>query len=112
MVKEPSITLRKKGYQNSTPGVLLLKIVPFFKRGTLFFLNNHVYPKKSATKQKGTYFQKSASRGIVLQKKVRNGALFYKKGTILVPFFRKGTVSEQQKVKNSTPLTTGTIKYP
>ncbi len=30
-------TLRKKGYRNSTPGVLLLQIAPFFQRGAFFF---------------------------------------------------------------------------
>ena len=28
----------KKGYQNGAPGVLLLQMVPFFQRGTLFSL--------------------------------------------------------------------------
>ncbi len=48
-----------------------------FLEGHSFFLNNHVYPKKSAPKQKGTIFQKSATRGTVLQNS--------KRGTILVP---------------------------
>ncbi len=58
-------SLRKKRYRNSTPGVLLLQIVSFFLEGHSFFLNNHVYRKKSAPKQKGTIFQKSAPGGVV-----------------------------------------------
>ncbi len=92
--------LRKKGYRNSTPGVLLLQIVPFFLEGHSFFLNNHVYQEKSAPKQKGTIFQK-----------VPLGVLFCKKRFETVPFFKKGyrfgsprgTVSRKKKVKNSTP---------
>ncbi len=30
----------KKGYQNGAPGELLLQMVPFFQRGTLFSLIN------------------------------------------------------------------------
>ncbi len=48
-----------------------------FLEGHSFSLNNHVFPKKSAPKQKGTIFQKSVPRGTVLQKTIRNGALFF-----------------------------------
>ena len=45
-------TLRKKGDQNSAPGVLLLQIALFFQRGA-FFLNNHVCQKKTPHNKKG-----------------------------------------------------------
>ena len=85
----------------------MLQIVPFFIEGHSFFLNNHVYPKKSAAKQKGTIFQKSAPRDTVLQKKRFETVPFLKKGTILVPFFQRGTISEQKKGRKQYPFEEG-----
>ncbi len=46
-------SLRKNGYRNSAPVVLLLQIAPFCQRGA-FFLHNHVRWKKA----QGYYFAK------------------------------------------------------
>ncbi len=69
-------TLREKRVLKQYPWGTIATNGTLFSKGHSFFLNNHVYGKKSAPEQKGTIFQKSAPKGTVLQKKVGNGTLF------------------------------------
>ncbi len=70
-------SLRKKGYRNSAPGVILLQIAPFF-RGVLFSLILWFYLSKVVCRKKsiGVHF-----------------------GTILAPFRVSGTVLNLFRVK-------------
>ncbi len=56
----------KKGYQNGAPGVLLLQMVPFCQKGTLFSLI--MFMKKEHTANRGAVLQNSAP--------MRRGAFF------------------------------------
>ncbi len=76
----------KKGYRNSTPGVLLLQIAPFF-----------MFVRQKASPCIGVLICKTAplfgKRGAVLQKRLET-APFFKKG------YYFGTPRVQKKVKN------------
>ncbi len=71
-------TLRKKRVPKQYPWGTIATNSTLFLEGHSFFLNNHVYPKKGAPKQKGTIFQKSAL-----------GVLFCKKRFETVPFLKE-----------------------
>ncbi len=96
-----SPSLREKTVLKQYPWGTIAANGTLFSKGHSFFLNNHVYGKKGAPKQKGTIFQKSAPRGTVLQKKVGNSTLFLKKGTILVPL---GALFSRKKRSKTVPL--------
>ena len=109
----------KKGYQNGTPGVLLLQMVPLFQKGQSFFLNNHVCEKKSTISVPlGNYLcmEKIDIIGALLQKGTKlvpQRALFYgpSNGALRAPFWYHLFLSVKviKRNRENTPHLKGTL---
>ncbi len=99
----------KKGYQNGALGVLLLQMVPFFQRGTLFSLIIMFMKKRVPLRDRGTIHKNSTPRGTVCP----ISTLFRKSGTILVPFLPEGYCFGAKKGRKKYPFFRGALKrYP
>ena len=92
--QEYSLHSEKKGYQNGAPGVLLLQMVPFFQRGTLFSLVIMFVEKGVSLQDRGTIHRNTGlPRSMPKQ----------------YPFLRGVLFRSKKKVENSSPLKKGTI---
>ncbi len=96
----------KKRYQDGAPGVLLLQMVPFYHRGTLFSLIIMFIEKRVPLPDRGTIHKNSTPRVTICP----ISTLFHKSGTILVPFLPEGYCFEAKKVQNSTLLFRGALR--
>ncbi len=83
----------EKGYQNGAVGVLLLQMVPFFQRGTLFSLIITFVEKRVPLWDRGPFHRNSTPRGTICP----ISTLSLESGTILVPFLLEWYCFEAKK---------------